>query len=90
MKNERIDNIAPTYKNNYKHYIQIEKDFFSTRDVREIRNYDAINFEKHLSESVYSNPNTRKKVLDHFRRFITILPIQELRQILIHTGPEKN
>jgi integrase len=70
MLTDRISDIAPSYKPHYKLYINIEKEYFNTRDVRELKNYDIINFDKHLKAGPYPNANSRKKVLMHFKSFL--------------------
>jgi integrase len=70
MFKDRIDNIAPTYKNNYTRMCKVGKDYFGTKDIREIENYDIINYERHLKDIGYTYPNTRKKYLSHFHSFI--------------------
>ncbi len=67
---DRIGAIAPSYKRNYKLMIKVGKAYWNTRDVRTIKNYDVINYDKHLQAIGYVNPNTRKKYLDHFRSFM--------------------
>lgn len=76
MYADRIDNIAPSNKAGYKRMVEIEKAYFGTKNVKDILNYDIINFDKHLQNvgykenGGYKNANTRNKVLEHFKSFI--------------------
>ena len=88
MLADRIDNIAPSYKPHYTLYTKIEKAYFKTRDVRELRNYDIINFEKHLKAGLYPNPNTRKKVLSHFKSFMKYCMSDRQIPLIVPKFPE--
>lgn len=72
--------------------VSIEKTYFGTKSVKDVMNYDIINFEKYLREvgyrdnGGYENPNTRKKILEHFRSFMNYCIID--RQIPGVTMPK--
>lgn len=76
MYEDRIGNIAPSNKNGYKRMVEIEKAYFGTKNVKDIINYDIINFDKYLLEvgykdnGGYANANTRNKILEHFKSFM--------------------
>jgi len=76
MLADRIDRIAPSNKAGYRRMVEIEKAYFGTKNVKDLINYDIINFEKYLQNvgykdnGGYRNANTRKKVLEHLKSFI--------------------
>jgi len=85
MYADRIGNIAPSYRNGYTLDTDICKAFWDTKNVKEIGNYDVIEFDRWLKETgynghTYTNPNTRKKKIEHFRSFINYCLID--RQIV--------
>ncbi len=76
MHADRIGGIAPSNKKDYTRMTNIEKAYFGTKNVKDIINYDIINFDRYLQEvgykdnGGYKNPNTRKKVMQHLKSFI--------------------
>lgn len=76
MLSDRIGSIAPSNKKDYTRMVTIEKAFFGTKNVKEIINYDIIEFERYLQNvgyngnGGYKNANTRNKVLQHLKSFM--------------------
>ena len=62
--------IAPSYLYNYRQMINRAKDFFSIRDVREIKKLDLINYKKHLETNFKLSPKTILNFLLHFKTFM--------------------
>ena len=69
----KLDSIAPSYKTDFKRYIGKAKDFYGTRDIREIRKVDVINFQKHLQQNFSICNKTVKNIMDVFKAFLNYL-----------------
>ena len=50
--NYKIDSLAPTYQSDFKRCIRIAKEFFYTKDIRDIKKVDIIGYEKHLKKTL--------------------------------------
>lgn len=76
MHADRIGNIAPSNKKDYTRMVNIEKAYFGTTNVKDIINYDILNFNRYLENTGYNgnggykNANTRSKILQHLKSFI--------------------
>jgi len=95
MHADRIGSIAPSNKAGYTRMVEIEKAYFGTKNVKDIINYDIIQFDRHLQEKGhknnggYKNANTRKKILDHFRSFINYCIIdRQIPGVIMPKFPE--
>jgi integrase len=69
----KLDSIAPSYKTDFKRYVGKAKDFYGTRDIREIRKVDVINFQKHLQQNFSICNKTVKNIMDVFKSFLNYL-----------------
>ncbi|MFN3396021.1 MAG: tyrosine-type recombinase/integrase [Thermodesulfovibrionales bacterium] len=65
----KIDSLAPSYRTDFKRYLNTAKNFFSVKDVREIRKLDIINYQQHIERGDLS-PKTVKNMLDTFKAFL--------------------
>lgn len=66
----KIDKIAPSNKTDYKRHIIIAKEFFNTKDVREIRKIDLINYQEYLQQNFKVCNKTVKNIMDAFKAFL--------------------
>lgn len=69
----KIDSIAPSYKKDYRRYVQIAKDYFGGTDARELRKIDIINYKEHISKNFNFGEKTIKNILDNFKTFLNYL-----------------
>jgi integrase len=69
----KLDSIAPSYKKDYERMTKIAQDFFGTKDVREIRKLDVVNFKTHLEKNFTLKPKSIKNVMDLFKTFLRYL-----------------
>jgi integrase len=69
----KLDSIAPSYKKNYKRMVEIVRQFFGTKDVREIRKLDVINFRTYIENNFSLKNKTIKNILDFFKTFVRYL-----------------
>ena len=53
FEKDKIDNIAPSYKKDYRRMVRITREFFKKTDVREIRKVNIIDFQKHCVEKSF-------------------------------------
>ncbi|MDQ7786772.1 MAG: site-specific integrase [Thermodesulfovibrionales bacterium] len=71
---DKISSISPSRINHYTRYTDLAKEFFKTKDVREIRRIDISDYKRHLIEKYYPNQpkqgKTLKNVIDHFKTFL--------------------
>ncbi len=95
MLADRIGAIAPSNKKDYTRMVKIEKAHFGTKNVKDLINYDIIQFDRYLQDvgykdnGGYKNPNTRKKILDHFRSFINYCIIdRQIPGVIMPKFPE--
>lgn len=73
FEEDRIDQIAPSYKKDYTRMIRIAKEYFNTQDVREIRKLDIINYRNHCQERFTWSSKTLKNTIDLFHTFLNYL-----------------
>lgn len=73
----KLKSLAPSYQSDFKRYVRTAKDFFSAKDVREIRKVDLIGFQDHLqnklkfrSKTVKLSSKTVKNIMDFFKAFL--------------------
>ncbi len=64
------DRIAPSYERHYRRYVGIAKDHFGTRDVRDIRKVDIVNYQSYVSNKYQFSSKTLKNCVDIFKVFI--------------------
>lgn len=69
----KIDSIAPSYKKDYRRFVQIAKGYFGGVDAREIRKVDIINYREHLDKNFDFSEKTVKNILDNFKTFLNYL-----------------
>ena len=65
------DRIAPSYIRQYTRYVGIAIDYFGTKDVRDIRKLDIVNYQSHVSKEYNWGNKTLKNCLDIFKTFMT-------------------
>lgn len=68
--NAKINNIAPSYQKDYKRMVNMAKDYFNTKDVRDLRKLDVINYKDHLSNNFTLSSKTIKNILDLLKTFL--------------------
>jgi integrase len=66
----KFNSIAPSYQKDYIRMINIAKGFFKTKDVREVRKLDLVNYKKHLEKDFNFSNKTIKNILDVFKTFL--------------------
>jgi integrase len=64
------DKIAPSYTQQYKRYVGIAIDYFGTKDVRDVRKLDIVNYQSHVSKKYNWGNKTLKNCLDIFKTFL--------------------
>jgi len=69
----KINLLAPSYRADFERYINRAKEFFTTKDVREIRKIDIINYQSYLSEKLNVGNKTIKNMMDVFKAFMNYL-----------------
>ncbi|MBE0427892.1 MAG: site-specific integrase [Nitrospirae bacterium] len=71
---DKIEGISPSRKNHYKRYTDLAKEFFKTKDIRDLRKIDIADYKKYLIEKHYPDQpkqgKTLKNVIDHFKTFL--------------------
>jgi integrase len=67
------DSLAPSYQSDFKRYVRYAKEFFNTKDIREIRKIDVINYQKYLQEKLKVCGKTIKNIIDVFKAFMNYL-----------------
>lgn len=70
---DRIGQIAPSYKKDYRRMIRIAKEFYRNQDVREIRKLDIINYMKYCQERFKWSSKTLKNNIYLFHAFLNYL-----------------
>lgn len=69
----KLDSLAPSYKKDYKRMTEIVRQFFGTKDVREIRKIDVVNFKTHVEKNFSLKSSTVKNIVDFFKTFLRYL-----------------
>lgn len=69
----KLNVIEPSYRHNYRRYIQIAREYFGARDVRELRKLDIIRYKEHLEKDFSFSEKYIKNILDNFRTFMRYL-----------------
>lgn len=66
----KLEHIAPSYQKKYERMAELAKTFFTTKDVREIRKLDIINYQTHLEKACSMHGKTLKNYMDFFKTFL--------------------
>ncbi len=69
----KLDAIAPSYRKDYRRYIKLARDFFTTKDARELRKIDVINYKEYLEKNFNLSGKTVKNIFDNFKTFLHYL-----------------
>lgn len=69
----KINGLAPSYQSDYKRYIRIAQRFFGSRDVRDLKKLDVINYKEHLERDFEFSPKTIKNIFVNFKTFMRYL-----------------
>jgi integrase len=69
----KLDSIAPSYKKDYKRMTEIVRQSFGTKDIREIRKLDIINFKTYIEKNFSLKSKSVKNLLDFFKTFLRYL-----------------
>lgn len=69
----KINTVAPSYQTHYRRFVKMHKEFFSVRDVREIKKIDIVNYKEHLERNFNISGKTLKNILDNFKTFLRYL-----------------
>ncbi len=69
----KINSLAPSYQADFKRYIRIAKEFFNTKDVREMRKVDIINYQRYLQQNFSLSNKSIKNIMDVFKSFLNYL-----------------
>jgi|TARA_B100001971_G_scaffold202775_1_gene216922 integrase len=65
-----IKPIAPSYVRHYRRYVEIAKEHFGIKDVRDLRKLDVANYQAYVSENYNFGNKTLKNCLDIFKTFL--------------------
>ncbi len=65
----KIDSIAPSYQKDYRRIVELAKNHFKTKDVREIRKIDIIGYKEHVEKTLKLSGKSVKNILDLSRPF---------------------
>ncbi len=65
-----INAIAPSYVRHYRRYVGIAKEYFGTKDVRDLRKLDIVNYQSYVSENYNFASKTLKNCIDIFKTFL--------------------
>ena len=65
--------IAPSYVRQYKRYVGFAKEYFGTKDVRDLRKLDIANYQAHVSNNNDFGNKTLKNCMDIFKTFLMYL-----------------
>jgi len=68
VSNKKKD-IAPSYQKDYKRYIVIAKDYWKTKDVRDITKHDIKKYREHC-QALYPNGKSAKNLFDNYKTFM--------------------
>lgn len=68
--NKKINSLAPSYQTDFKRQIRIAREFFNTKDVREIKKSDIIKYQEHLQQNFKICNKTIKNIMDVFKAFL--------------------
>lgn len=66
----KMDSIAPSYRRHYKRYVEIAREFFQSRDVKEISRSDLDDYRKYLENNLKISEKTIKNIIDFFKTFL--------------------
>lgn len=69
----KIDKLAPSYKKDFKRYVENAKNYFTVTDVRELRKLNIINYKEHLEKNFSISEKTIRNNLDVFKTFLRYL-----------------
>jgi integrase len=69
FQKSRIEELAPSYRKDYRRMVRVAAEFFGVKDARELRKIDLVNYKGHLEASGIS-AKTVKNYLDHFKVFL--------------------
>ncbi len=72
----KIESIAPSYKKDYTRLVNLAKDYFKVKDVRELRKIDITNYKVHLEKNFTFSSKTMKNTLDLFKTFMNYVKIE--------------
>lgn len=67
------DSLAPSYQKDFLRMLRFAKDSFKTKDVREIRKIDIINYKEYLEKEFKLSNKSIKNFLDLFKTFLNYL-----------------
>ena len=62
--------IAPSYVRHYRRYVGFAKEHFGTKDVRDIEDFDIVNYQIYVSKNYNFGNKTLKNCLDIFKTFL--------------------
>ena len=65
-----IKPIAPSYVKHYRRYVGIAKEYFDTKDVRDVEELDIVNYYLYVSKEYKFGNKTLKNCLDIFKTFL--------------------
>jgi len=66
----RKDNMAPSYRKDFKRMVWQGKEFFATTDVREVRKLHLIQYQEYLTKAHQWSAKTLKNALEVFKAFL--------------------
>lgn len=69
----KLESLAPSYQDDYKRFIKIHKEFFGTKDARELRKLDTVGYKEHLEKKFNLSGKSIKNILDNFKTFLRYL-----------------
>lgn len=68
--NYKIESISPSYKRHYKKHVELAKDFFKTKDIRELKKSDVVRYKDHISKNFKYSEKSVKNILSLFKTFL--------------------
>jgi integrase len=71
--NHKLNSMAPSYQNDFKRMVYTAKEYFKTKDVRELRKIDIINYKEYLEDKFKISNKTIKNNIDVFKTFLRYL-----------------
>jgi len=78
----KVASLAPSYQTHFKRYIRIAKEFYNTKDIRELRKLDIIKYQTYLQENFKLGNKTIRNILEVFKAFLNYLK-NDLELIII-------
>ena len=83
-----IKPIAPSYVRHYRRYVGIAKEYFGSKDVRDLRKLDITNYQSYVRKNNNFGDKTLKNCLDIFKTFLRYVRDDLELKIIVPSFPE--